>query len=373
MKSLLAIALGVLAVRAFAQVDVEHRRTVTLQTGASVYQGEEALGGFGYFWFNEDRFPWTNTALRVFFAGIYADAELSYYVAGNTNTAVGLGAGGGLFLDSVTPYVNGERLARQSFYGDDVGGRVFINQTIPNPTPLPLNVRGSYFIYQTFYRNNTSTENFILPPDFYTQTILAELRFGGIEPGLLSKRGAELYIAADANYRSGFDRFGPAAGPTLGRQSDYERLFASLGAKLPAGPLNVYARVAGGYGDHLDELSSWKLGGNLVSIEPYSYTIHGYYLREISADRFVMSNLALSVPVEEAHHLAIHFYGDWANARGVAPMARDYDNYFGVGAGVSFRGPWKTDFLVSYGYGINAVRNGDRGGHEIALGLERHF
>ncbi len=373
MKSLLVAALCVLAVPAFAQVDIEHRRTLTAQTGTSVYQSEESLGGFGYFWFNENRFPWTNTALRVFFAGIYADAELSYYVAGNTNTAVGLGAGGGLYLDGINPYVNGELLSHQRFDGDDVGGRVFINQTIPNPSPLPLNLRATNSIYQTFYRKADTTEDFILPPDFYTQTVLAELRFGGIEPGLLSKRGAELYVAADANYRSGFDRFGPVGGPTLGRQSGYERIFASLGARLPAGPVTVSARIAGGYGDHLDELSAWKIGGNLVGIEPYSYTIHGYYLREIFTDRFVLSNLALSVPVSDEHNVAVHFYGDWANARGVPPLARDYDNYFGVGAGLSFRGPWKTDFLVSYGYGINAVRNGDRGGHEVALGLERQF
>src|SRR5437867_3612973 len=209
MKSLLATA-GILFITAnvFAQVDIEHRRTVAVQTGFAVSQSEESLGGFGYFWFNENNYPWTNTALRIIFAGIYVDSELSYYVAGNTNTAIGIGAGGGLYLDSITPYVNGERLSRQSFSGDDVGGHVFINQTIPNPTPLPLNVRGSYFIYQTFYRDSDSTSRFNLPSDFFTQTIQAELRFGGIEPGLLSKRGAELYVETDANYRSGFDAFG---------------------------------------------------------------------------------------------------------------------------------------------------------------------
>jgi hypothetical protein len=29
--------------------------------------------------------------------------------------------------------------------------------------------------------------------------------------------------------------------------------------------------------------------------------------------------------------------------------------------------------LVSYGYGFNAVRNGDRGGHEVGLALEKKF
>ena len=374
MKFLLAVAvLGICVGSGFAQVDTQHRRTLAVQTGASIYQSEEALSAFGFFWFNEDRFPWTNTALRVIFAGIYADAEISYYVAGNTNTAIGAGAGGGLYVDSINPYLKGERLARQSFHGDSVGGRVFINQTIPNPTPLPLNLRGSYFVSQSDYHENSSTDKFRLPPEFATQTIQAELRFGGMAPGLLSKRGAELYLAADANYRSGFERYGPVGGPVLGHQSEYERVFGSLGAKLPVGPLAVSARLAGGYGTDIDQLSAWKLGGNLVSIEPYAYTMHGYYLRELFTDRFLLSNLALSVPVNDEHKVAVHFYGDWARARGVLPLLREYHNYFGTGAGVSFRGPWQTDFLVSYGYGINAVRNGDHGGHEIALGLERQF
>ncbi len=367
------LLIAVVSLPVFGQVDVEHRRTVAMQTGMAVGGSEEALGGFGYFWFNENNYPWTNTALRIIFAGVYVDSELSYFVAGNTNTAIGVGGGGGLFLDSVTPYVNGERLSHQSFYGDDVGGRIFINQKIPNPTPLPLNVRGSYVISQTFYRDAGDTKNFDLPPDFYTQTIRAELRLGGMEPGLLSRLGAELYLEADANYRSGMNTFGPVGGPALGHQTEYQRVFGSLGAKLPAGQLGVTARICGGYGDHLDELSAWKLGGNLINVEPLSYTLHGYYLHEFFTDRFVMSNLALSVPLTEKHHVRMQFYGDWANARGVPPLAREYHNYFGVGTGFSFRGPWDTDMLLSYGYGVNAIRNGDRGGHEVALGLERQF
>ena len=29
--------------------------------------------------------------------------------------------------------------------------------------------------------------------------------------------------------------------------------------------------------------------------------------------------------------------------------------------------------LVSYGYGVNAVRNGEHGGHEIGVALEKQF
>jgi len=373
MKSVFAVVvLCLLATSVFAQVDIEHRRTVTAQASLAVFRGDTKFDGFGYFWFNENNYPWTNTALRVIFAGVYVDSEFSYYVAGNTNTAIGIGVGGGMLVDSCLPYRNGRQLSDQAIDGGDVGGHIFINQTIPNPTPLPLNVRGTYSVYKFNYDMSDSIQNFVCPSDFITQTIQGELRFGGIEPGLLSKRGAEFYVSGDANYRSGFDAFGPVGGPVLGDKSNYDRILASLGAILPAGPVTVGARICGAYGDNIDELSAWKLGGNLINVEPYSYTLHGYYLWEIFSDRFVMSNLALSIPVHEKHNIAIHFYGDWANAHLVPPSSREH-NYLGTGAGVSFRGPYKTDVLLSYGYGFNAERNGTSGGHEVTLGLEREF
>jgi hypothetical protein len=58
-----------LAQGALGQVDIESRRTLILQTSLSL-RGEEQPNAFGYYWFNENNYPWTNTALRVIFAGI---------------------------------------------------------------------------------------------------------------------------------------------------------------------------------------------------------------------------------------------------------------------------------------------------------------
>ena len=191
------------------------------------------------------------------------------------------------------------RLAADEFYGDTANGRVFINQTIPNPTPLPLNVRATYALSGNFFRDTGTTENFTRPPDFFTQSLTAELRFGGIEPGLTAKRGAELYLSADANCRTGFAAFGPDTG-FFPAHNEYDRLFGSLGGKIPAGPTTVAVRLSGGLGEHLDELSAWKLGGNLVNLDPFAYTIHGYYTREIFADDFGLANLTWSVPLTDA-------------------------------------------------------------------------
>jgi hypothetical protein len=360
-----------LAPQAPGQVDVEHRRVVTLQTGFALRDEEEA-NAFGYVWYNQNAYPWTNTALRVIFAGIFADGELSYFLPANTNIAVGAGLGGGFYIDSITPYHDGELVSKQRFYGDVANGRVFVNETIPNPTPLPLNVRATYGLTGSFYRRTDTTRHFTIPDDFLTQSLTAELRFGGIEPGLTARRGAEVYLAADANYRTGFEAFGPN-GALLPAHTEYRRVYGSLAAKIPARQTTFYARVGGGLGEDLDELSAYKLGGNLLGVEPFTWTLHGYYTREFFADDFGIANLEVRQQLTETHALTVHLYGDWAVVKPVPPETPDWDNLFGVGTGLSFRALGNMDWLISYGYGVNAVRNGDHGGHEIGLALEKKF
>jgi len=56
-----------LAQSVLGQVDIESRRTLLLQTSLPL-RGDEQPNAFGYGWFNENNYPWTNTALRVIFA-----------------------------------------------------------------------------------------------------------------------------------------------------------------------------------------------------------------------------------------------------------------------------------------------------------------
>ena len=195
---------------AYAQVDIEHRRLLTLQSGMSVYHGEEALDGYGFFWFNENHFPWTNTALRLNFAGVYLDTELSYFLPLPTVTAVGIRLGGGVYSDDVHPYVAGERIISQEFHGDSGLVSVFINHEIGKiGGQLPVNIRATYQARRTSYRDSQHTTDFVLPPDFFTHSVIGEFRLGGIEREIMSRQGLTLYVVGDANYRDDFQAFGP--------------------------------------------------------------------------------------------------------------------------------------------------------------------
>jgi len=158
--------------------------------------------------------------------------------------------------------------------------------------------------------------------------------------------------------------------------SDYQRAYASLSGRLPVGQALLAGRLVGGMGQRLDELSAYKLGGHLTGIDEFTYTLHGYYTREIFAEDFGLGNLSVTLPLCDCWDLAGHVYGDWAVANMFDVTTGHVDkwrNFFGVGTGISFRAWWNTYVLLTYGYGINAVRNGDHGGHEIGLALEKKF
>ena len=112
---------------ASAQVDVEQRRILTLQSGVAVGPNHETISPYGYFWFNENHYPWEATALRFNYAGVYLDGELSYFLPRSPQTAIGFGLGGGGYSDDITPYFRGNRLKGESFDGDSGNARVFVN------------------------------------------------------------------------------------------------------------------------------------------------------------------------------------------------------------------------------------------------------
>ena len=373
-KQFVAAAIfGSLCGQGVAQVDVEHRRILTLQSGMAVYQSEEALNGYGYFWFNENHFPWEPTALRVNFAGVYLDSELSYFLPVETVTAVGVRLGGGLFSDDLTPYVQGERLSGQSFYGDSGLASVFVNHEITKVAgKIPLNVRATYQVRRTSYRTTSNTRDFVLPDDFYTQTVQGEIRLGGLKREITAREGLTAYLLADTNHRTGFEPFGPK-GALFPAHTDYQRLLGQLGARIPIKETTWFLLLTGATGRHLDALSAWRLGGNFVNADPTVYTLHGYYTDEFLARDFGLVNFEVRQQINEAHNVSLHLYADFAVERSVPPDQKNWRSLPGVGAGVGFRTVWETDVLLSYGYGVNAVRNSDRGGHEVAFAIEKQF
>jgi hypothetical protein len=361
----------------YAQIDQSHRRMVVLQSTTGLNHSEEQSRAVGFFWFNQDNYPWDNTALRVIFAGVFLDTELSVFLSEEETTALGFGLDTAAFIDGASPYVDGERLSHQSFYGDHVGARFFVDHQLAEfpltqEIQIPLHVRGTYRISGRWFRDSSGTQNFVLPDEFLLQSVLADLRLGALRPKMPSREGAELYLGLEASYRTGAAAFGPT-GNLYPAHSQYQRAIAQLAGEFPAGPVRLYGRLAGAVAEGIDELSAIKLGGNLLNSDAFSYPVHGYYTREILAEDFGLVNLEIILPLTEEHALNLHCYGDYAAAHTVPPQDGRWHSYFGTGAGVSFEMWWQVRTLISYGYGFNAVRNGDHGAHELGLALQKSF
>src|SRR5262249_22769818 len=155
---------------------------------------------------------------------------------------------------------------------------------------------------------------------------------------------------------TGFEGFGPT-GALFPAHAEYDRVYGALAAKIPVKDTTFYARVGGGMGEHMDELSAYKVGGNLLGVEPFAVTLHGYYVGECFAEDMGLATLEVSQRLTQEHALTVHMYGDWAVIKPVPPEAPDWENLFGVGAGLGFRAIKNIDWLISYGYGFNAIRH----------------
>src|SRR6185503_20158131 len=124
---------------------------------------------------------------------------------------------------------------------------------------------------------------------------------------------------------------------------------AQLGAKIPIKETTWLLLFTGGTGHHLDELSAYRLGGNLVNTDPTIYTLHGYYTKEFFARKFGLVNFEVTQLINEQHNVTLHLYGDAAVAWAVPPDQTDRRFLPGVGAGIGFRTFWEMDVLVNYG------------------------
>jgi len=88
------------------------------------------------------------------------------------------------------------------------------------------------------------------------------------------------------------------------------------------------------------------VGGNLLGVEPFTVTVHGYFVREFFASDFGVANLE----VQPATHPGTcrDCPSLWRLGRREARAARRtrLGEYLGVGAGLSFRAIKDIDWLI---------------------------
>jgi len=359
-----------LPVLAPAQVDPIKRDLVQFGFNQAM-EGHAPFSGYMFYYHNQPDFLRTNQTLRLAVAPTYLDSELAF-VNVLPNTDIGIGAAGGGFADSYNEIHDGTYYQNESFSGS--GGELSASlYHLFNPQskiPLSYVLRGTGR-YIFFDRDDKTAKNFELPNDHADFSVRTGLRWGGVEPTLFPPLAMELSLWYEGHFRTASGSYGFDGDRELNTQSHLFWATAALCYTLEKSQQNFAVRITAGTSVDADRFSAYRLGGFLPLVAEFPLSLPGYYYQEISARQFALLNASYILPLDKKKV--------WNVGLNAATAAVDYlpgeeqpGNWLsGVGGGVMYRsasGRFKC--MVSYGYGIDAMRSHGRGASSIGLLLQ---
>lgn len=374
---LVLLALGLLR----AQIDPDSRMLV--QAGYNQpLEGRGPIAAYAYLYWNQPNFPWTNTTLRTAISPAYLDAELGFKDLIGEGTSLGLGLAGGGFADSYADMQGGQLIDAESFFGAGAEGSVSLYHVF-NPMPagerpdtiqevpvqfvLRNSVRGSFYS-----PNDGTAPDFEVPGTLPTYNMRTGLRWGGREPELF-KDAFEISGWYDLIVRSreetyGFDNDLMLVGVS---QLYWGRL---LFARMFPNRSHFEISVTGGGSIQPDRFTAFRLGGALPMGAEFPLVIPGYYYQEISAQSFALISGQLLWPLTRDGRWEAGVLGAAARVNYLEGFSLGQAWNSGLGGGIAYHSPsgaWHV--LAGYGYGFNAIRNGDRGANNIGIVVQYDF
>jgi hypothetical protein len=357
---------------ASAQVDPYSRNQIQLGYDQPLSgRGPQAL--YLYYYLNVPEFFSTNVTLRLAVAPVYFDGEVGIRLSSSTD--LGVGVFGGAYGDNYYEVRQGEYLREESFNGHGGGTTLSLYQRI-NPrqrVPLNLIVRGGLW-YSAYMESCNTDGEFTLPEDRETLFTRAGLRLGGKEPGLFPKLSMELSVWFERQWRLengtyGFndDRFVQPAVNKYWLFAGVNYAWTNIGHKISLA-------FTLGDTDDADRFSAWRLGGVLPLVSEFPLILPGYYYQEISADRFALLYGAYAVPLNARKTWELRFEGAGACVEYLPGFEQPDTWHKGVGAALVRNFPKiPLTAAVRYGYGFDALRDGNRGSHSMGVLVQYDF
>lgn len=362
------------ATTGYAQIDPEPRQLLHLGGNQSLKDdGPRAIYAF-YYW-NIPQFPTTNQTLRIVIAPGYVDSELGFNHLLGPNTDFAVGAFGGLFANSYEEVRDGHYYKSQSFDGN--GGGVSLNvYHLFNPAGMiPLNgvLRGD-MDYHAFDTRDTTASTFVLPKDQPFFHLRAGLRWGGKEPVLGPRLAMEVSGWYTLEQRTDSGNYGFGGDRRLKPTSHQFLEHAAIHYTTPVNQNYIVLGITAGQVIDADRFSAYRVGGALPFTGEFPLYLPGYFYEELSTEAFGLLYGSYGVPFGPNK--------EWNVTAGGAMSVDSYISGFdqpgnfnsGVGFGGGYTAPsraWRTE--VGFGYGINAIRDSQRGGYNIAIVFQYNF
>jgi len=140
---------------------------------------------------------------------------------------------------------------------------------------------------------------------------------------------------------------------------------------LPKSQQSFYVRLTAGTSIDADRFSAYRLGGFLPLISEFPLSLPGYYYQEISAKQFALlnSNYLLPLDPQKRWDLDLNASTAWVD---YLPGEEQPGNWLsGVGGGILFHSRSdRLKILLTYAYGIDAIRSHGRGANSIGILLQ---
>jgi hypothetical protein len=352
----------------FAQIDPVKRDLIQFGYNQPL-EGRAPVAGYAYYYHNQPDFLRTNLTLRLALAPVYLDSELGFNHGLGPNTDFAIGAAGGGFADSYNEIRGGKWIERESFdgHGGELSASIYHLFNPGDLIPLNLVVRGG--AHALVYDGNDNTApDFRLPEDGPTFNVRTGLRGGGEEPTLFPALAMELSVWYEGEFRTASGAYGFNGDRQTEAATHRFWGAAALSYTLPESKQNFSAHLVAGSSVKADRLSAFRLGGFLPLVAEYPLSLPGYYFQEFSARQFALVNASYLVPIAPDQRWNLQFNAATATMDYLSGTEQAGNWVSGVGAGILYRSPSdKFKFIVSYAYGIDAIRSDGRGANSIGF------
>ena len=270
----------------------------------------------------------------------------------------------------------GQYYQDQSFDGYGGGADLSLNQLLNPGQWVPLNVvaRGG-FRYTTYDKTGDTVGKFEVPADWMNLFTRAGLRLAGKEPVLYPDLGLELSVWFERQWRLSSDQYGFADDRQVNPSVNLYWANAGLMnyAWTNIGHQISFAVTAGG-SDDADRFSAWRLGGVLPLVSEFPLVLPGYYYEEISAQRFVHLYGSYAISLDSKDRWSLRLEGASVRVEYLPGFAQTGQWNTGVEGGIVYTSPNKVlKVAVRYGYGFDAIRNGQKGANSVGILLQYDF
>jgi len=358
----------------FGQIDPMRRNLLQLGYDQPLV-GRGPYGVYSFYYYNDPEFRGTNIVLRAVLTPVYLDSELGFKGLISPYTDFGINVGGGAFYDNLYDVQQGNFVQSESFNGYGGGMTLGVYQLLNPGMLIPLNavLRGG-IRYTTYADTDKTAENFDLPPSRFNPYVRVGLRLAGKEPVLFPDLGLELSVWYERQWRSAYGPYGFAGDRTVEPEVDWYWVYAGMNyAWTNTGHRISFAVTAGGSGN-TDQFSAWRLGGVLPLIAEFPLGLPGYFYQELTAERMLHLQAGYFFPLSKDNRF--QFSVDAASAR--VDYLPGYEQprrwQTGVGCGVMFTPKSQVcRIMFRYGYGFNAIRDGEEGSHSLGLLFQYDF